>query len=105
MIQKLKLSQLSEKEPIGLLRVLSFDPDLYLVEVEINGICYSVVDEDDRPLSYRSQLAAKRPFRNRVVKKAVLRHQSTFDEMIGQQQREGSNQLEVSIQLPHLDYS
>jgi hypothetical protein len=53
---------------------------------------------------FRSQLAAKIPFKGFSVQRAVLEHQSYYDEMIGLQ-GEKVEPLLVDISLPDNDYS
>ncbi len=99
-IQELQAS----RAEISLLRLLSVELGLYLVEVEVDDQTLRVTDDQGQALVFRSQLAAKQPFKKLSVKKAVLRHESAYDEMVGLPAG-GENVMEVTIALPADDYS
>ncbi len=89
---------------IEVLRIRSLDPDLYLVEVQIAGERLRGVANDGQSFTARSQLAAKRPFKGLAIARAVVRHESSYDEMVGMPGR-ADNALETSIALPDDDLS
>jgi len=95
---------LKTRQHIKTLRLRSFEPDLYLVEVLLDQQFLTVTDDQAKNLVYRSQLAAKHPFKALSVDNAILLHASCYDEMIGQPVSLG-NQLETRISLPCNDYS
>ena len=100
------IGALNRNEPIDVLRVLSFEAEVYSVEVDIGDRTLLVKADDGSSLMFRSQLAAKKPFKTFDVRRAVLRHQSAYDEMIGiEHGSAGNNRLEVTIALPRDDYS
>jgi hypothetical protein len=90
---------------IALLRLRSFDPDLYLVELVIADRTYVVKDEQGRTLSFRSMLAAKKPFKGLTITRAEMVQESAYDEMVGQPLRQDRNTLQVNISLPDDDLS
>lgn len=96
-------SLLKKKPAIDSLTLLSFDMDIYLVELDIGGQSVRVVDDDGKPMAWRSQLLAKKPFKGLGIKRSRLRHESTYDEMIGMPPKGG--EMEVSIQNPDDDPS
>ncbi len=99
------IDDLHDRRPeIEVLCLRSLDPDLYLVEVLIGGERLRVTGSDGKSLTARSQLAAKRPFKGLTVMRAVVRHESSYDEMVGQPGRAG-NAMEVTISRPDDDLS
>ncbi len=98
-LEKITLEKLLETSPeIDLLRVRSCDPELYLVEVEIQQTCFLVTDNHGEMCRFRGLNAAKKPFAGLTIKNAVLVHESAYDEMIGQPA--SHNRMEVRISLP-----
>ena len=102
-MKKVRLSAINQyRNRIDVLRVLSFD-DIYLVEMDVAGETIQVVGDDNAPTSWRSQIAAKKPFKGLGITKTMLRHQSSYDEMI---RLGGSAEpMEVGIQNPDADPS
>ena len=98
----ISLSALHERDPtIDVLRIRSIDPELYIVEVEFDGQCLRVTDEDGEPLSFRGVPAAKQPFSSLTIREAFLVHESAYDEMVGQPTGgDGGNLMQVRIALP-----
>lgn len=81
---KIRLEVLQSQRPVIEQLVLkSFECEIYLVDVKIDSEEYQVVGEDDKPLMFRSQLAAKKPFKGLGVAQTLLRHSSPYSEMIG----------------------
>lgn len=103
-MRRITLKELDRSRSAQGLRLLGFDGDLYLVELEIDGHWYRVTDEQGAALQYRSQLAAKKPFKGLGITRALLRHRSAYDEMVGLPEG-GENLMEIGIQLPDYDYS
>jgi predicted RNA-binding protein len=90
---------------IELLRLRSFECSLYLVELVIEDETYLVKDEQGKMLSFRSVLAAKKPFKGFNIARAELVQESAYDEMIGQPVGDEKNTLRVSLGLPADDLS
>ncbi len=101
---RISLKDLHKNPRAQVLRLLSVAGDLYLIELEIEGQWHRVTDEAGAALQYRSQLAAKKPFKGLGITRALLRHESAYDEMVGLS-AEGKNVMEVNIQIPDRDYS
>lgn len=102
---KVTVDQLAKDRPaIAELRLKSFECEHYLVEVELASGRALVCNADGRPQVYRSQLAAKVPFKGMGIKRAVLEHQSHYDEMIGLSTT-SVEPLLVDISLPDNDLS
>ncbi len=98
-ITKLSLQTLRDLNPaIRLLRIRSCDPEVYLVEIESGDGCYLITDERGKVAKFRGMTAAKRPFEGLKIERAVLVHESAYDEMIGQPA--SHNTMEVNISLP-----
>lgn len=102
---KVTVDQLMKERPlITELRLKSFECEHYLVELELPAGRALLCNPEGRPRVFRSQLAAKVPFKNMGIKRAVLEHQSHYDEMIGL----ASSSVEpllVDISLPDNDLS
>lgn len=101
--RRITLEELSGRGPIEVLRLLSFDPEIYLVEVELEEGRYLLAGAGNVVLSFRSQLAAKAPFKGMHIQRTVLRHQSSYDEMIGLAPEPGGNAMEMRIAAPDAD--
>ncbi|MCB1647612.1 MAG: hypothetical protein KDI36_19275, partial [Pseudomonadales bacterium] len=56
---------------------------VYTTSVCLNGEMHRVVDDSGQSLIFRSQLAAKKPFRQLGITRTTLAHQSYYDEMVG----------------------
>ena len=83
---KISLNALLSAQPIIERLVLnSFGCAIYLVDVRVQSHTFRVVDEHGKPLVFRSQLAAKKPFKGLAVVETLLRHSSPYSEMIGLQ--------------------
>jgi hypothetical protein len=61
----------------------SFDMSLYLVELKVGQHQGMLVGENDRPLHFRSVEQVKGDMSDFSVLRVQLRHDSPFDEMIG----------------------
>lgn len=90
---------------IQVLRLRGHESEVYTVEVMIHDRYQVVTDSAGQSLMFRSQLAAKRPFKTLNVKQAILVHTSSYDEMIGQAAKTDANELQVTLRLPVDDYS
>jgi len=102
---KVTIDQLNRDRPvISELRLKSFECEHYLVQLTTDQGQSMLVDDNGRPQVFRSQLAAKIPFKGFIVQRAVLEHQSYYDEMIGLQASKVEPLL-VDISLPNNDYS
>lgn len=81
---KISLEALQSERPIIEQLVLkSFECEIYLVDVKIDSKDYQVVDAAGKPLMFRSQLAAKKPFKGLGISQTMLSHSSPYNEMIG----------------------
>ncbi len=80
----------------------SLDNCMYCADVHIGDDRHMLVAADGSAAHFRSLEAAKSAFEGVSVSDAVLRHQSAYDEMIGQP-ADGTNVMEVkiSLQTPH----
>ncbi|TDF35458.1 Na(+)-translocating NADH-quinone reductase subunit B [Alteromonadaceae bacterium M269] len=61
----------------------SYDMSLYLVELSVGQHTGMLCSEDGRPLHFRSVEQVKNSLSEFVVNQVLLRHESPFDEMIG----------------------
>jgi hypothetical protein len=61
----------------------SFDMSLYLVELNVGQHSGMLVGSNDRPLHFRSVEQVKNEMADFHIRNAQLKHESPFDEMIG----------------------
>lgn len=103
---KVTLQQLHQGHtPIANLIVQSFECEHYLVNItDTAGNRLIVCDEQGKPLAFRSQLEAKKPFKGLGIADTLLEHQSPYNEMIGIEVSP-VNALLVRIANPDQDYS
>ncbi|MFK8050425.1 MAG: DUF6482 family protein [Halioglobus sp.] len=79
--------------------VLSLDQALYQVLVNVDGKETLLKEDGGRPFRCRSLQGVREALVAMPVASLVLRHQSAYDEMIGQPLRERDNTLEVKLSL------
>ena len=91
------LSKLEKFFYIDKLVIHSLDLALYQVSVVVDGKEHFVTDDKGKFLRAHSILELQKQCRNLKVNKQVLRQQSAYDEMVGQPNRSGTNELEVLL--------
>ncbi|WP_028301852.1 DUF6482 family protein [Oceanospirillum beijerinckii] len=91
------LEQLKQQARIDKIVIHSIDGMLYQAYADIEGEEFLVVDEQSKPLRRNNKISLQEEFDSLACQKMTLRHQSAYDEMIGQPVREDSNLLEVSL--------
>lgn len=90
---------------VNTLIVQSFECEHYLVNIlDTDGNRLIVCDNHGKPLSFRSQLDAKKPFKGLGVIHTQLEHQSPYNEMIGINPSPVAA-MNVPISNPDQDYS
>ena len=77
----------------------SLDQALYQVTLEVGGREHLLVENDGRSFRRHSLQQVREALQPMPVASLRLRHQSAYDEMIGQPLREASNVLEVALSL------
>ena len=94
---KISLQQLQHS--VGLTRVVihSLDFSIYLAYAEFGGDPLLVTEADGKPLRTRNITEMKQRLAAVPLPALFLRHQSAYDEMIGQPIRQGDNGLEVPL--------
>ncbi len=98
-IEKITYSALLERKArIDLMRIRSFDPEMYIIEMEFDNGVYLITDDKGETLQFRGQQAAKKPFETLHITSAVLAHQSAYDEMVGQPP--SNNKMEMPTSVP-----
>lgn len=81
---KYLMSFLSKKiHRIERLEVQSFEMNVYLVKLTIDGQEGFVYDKQDRPMRFHNSQMIRDLFEHCEVEKAVMVHDSPYDEMIG----------------------
>lgn len=103
---KITLQQIQQSSvSINRLIIQSFECEHYLVNVvNANGQRLIVCDSSGKPLSFRSQLDAKKPFKGLNILDTQLEHQSPYNEMIGIEPSTMAI-MNVKIANPDQDYS
>lgn len=100
---KLSLAELELATRIDCLIVHSLENSLYQASVRLGTEEYWVTDGDGRILKHRNKADLLARFAKclarALIGRAVLRHSSAYDEMIGQPFREQANTLEVPLSL------
>lgn len=80
---KFPFSALSAQQPIDLLEVHSFEMNVYLVQLNIGSNTGMVYDDKDKPMRFFSTQQIREVFEDFIVEKAVMVHDTPYDEMIG----------------------
>ncbi len=95
---KLLLKQLSNHK-IDKLVINSLDQSLYQAVVQIGNEEHIVWETHEKPLITRNLMEIRGFFEELNIKEAVLRHESAYDEMIGHPVSDGTNRLEVPLDV------
>ncbi|MEP4148403.1 MAG: DUF6482 family protein [Halioglobus sp.] len=96
---KISLDALSRMDrPVSVI-IHSLDQALYQVTVSIAGETYLLTESSGSILRRHSLQQVRELLRDMPIKSVKLRHQSAYDEMIGQPVRTQDNTLEVSLSL------
>lgn len=77
--------------------IVSCDKEIYLAEAIVNGEMFWVLDAKQNRLQTRSLAAMKRALAPVVHTQAHLKHQSTYDEMIGNRSVDQSASMTLPI--------
>jgi hypothetical protein len=96
---KISIIRLADIGLIEDLEILSIDRALYTVRVFIQGQQYRVVNKYDKPYVKNSVEHIKKDLQGCQIANMALVHQSAFDEMVGQPDRESSNAIRVPLSL------
>ena len=96
---KISINRLADIDLIQDLEILSIDCALYTVRVVIQSQQYRVVDDNDKPYVKSSVELIKKDLKDCQIANIALVHQSAFDEMVGQPDRESSNAIRVPLSL------
>ncbi|WP_245582697.1 DUF6482 family protein [Oceanobacter kriegii] len=93
----LTVKQLRQIPRIDKLVIHAIDLSLYQVSVHVDGTEHFILDHQGRYLRSYNIVSLQAVFEGMAIGKQVLRHQSCYDEMVGQPSREGSNVMEVPL--------
>lgn len=77
----------------------SLEQALYQVTVELDGKTHLLVENSGKTFRCHNLQQAREALQTLPVASLTLRHQSAYDEMVGQAVREGCNALEVPLSL------
>lgn len=93
-----------KKSPIDIakLEVQSFEMNVYLVKLYVNGEQGFVYDNTDKPMRFNNSQQIRDTFEFCTVAEAVMIHDSPYDEMIGNPNKpEASMAMPFSMQQPY----
>ncbi len=82
---------------VSKLVINSLDCSLYQAVVVIDGIEHVVWENDKKSFLSRSLLKLRESFDHLQIGETVLRHESSYDEMIGQPRKLQSNRMELDL--------
>jgi len=91
------VKQLRQLPRIDKLVIHAIDLSLYQASVHVDGTEHYILDHQGRYLRSYNIVSLQAVFEGLAIGKQVLRHQSCYDEMVGQPARDGSNVLEVPL--------
>ena len=95
-MKKLSLKELGELQTVESLFVHSLERMIYQVSLITGGEEYLLYRDANTPFRSASLTEIKELFLDKPIGAAYLRHDSPYDEMIGQPNR-ASNRLEISL--------
>ncbi|MFC3094140.1 NADH-quinone reductase [Alteromonas sediminis] len=100
---KFVYSELLKNPPcIDLLEVHSFEMNVYLVNIAVGQHAGMVYDDSDKPKRFHSSGHIREAFAAFSVKKAVMVHDTPYDEMIGNPPKASEKMaLPFSMDLPY----
>ena len=88
---------LTQRGPIEKAIIESVDLALYRLLVVIDDKEVLVLEKENKPLVRHNQNSIRELLTPFTIKLLVLRHQSAFDEMVGQPPKAGSNRMEIPL--------
>lgn len=94
---RISLTELQHSRPVDKAIINSTERCLYYLSVEIGGEEYLVMNKQKRVLSARNKLDLQQIAEAASARRIVLRHESAYDEMVGQPLGEQGNRLEVQL--------
>jgi len=102
-MHKFFFSEIEDKSTvIDYLEVQSFEMNVYLVYVSIGGNSGMVYDKHDKPMRFFSTGHIREAFAHCAVEKAVMKHDTPYDEMIGNPPKSAEQMaLPFSMELPY----
>lgn len=80
---------------IDKLEVQSFEMNVYLVKLHTKDFSAFVYDKNDRPMRFSSSQQIRDAFELCEVSKAVMVHDSPYDEMVG-----NPNKAQIPTEMP-----
>ncbi len=94
---KITLTELARSTDQYDVVIHSLDRALYQATVALTQGEQLLLDDEHKPLRFRSLQAMREALALLDMRSLTLRHQSAYDEMIGQPPREGSNAMDVPL--------
>ncbi len=101
-MRKYYYSQLNRGLKIQLLEVLSFEMNMYLVKITLNGESGMLYEKPDALYRFTSKNAVREAFQFYNIEQAWLTQHSAYDEMVGNPPRsEAPLKVQFTMQLPY----
>ena len=94
---KLTITQFSALRDVADVTIHSLEQALYQVTVSLPAGPHLLVDKKGVTIRSRNLQSMREMLKVLPVRSITLRHESAYDEMVGQPVRESSNALEVNI--------
>lgn len=83
-MHKFLYKKIVETSPtIDYLEVQSFEMNVYLIQISIDGTTGFVFDDEDRPMRFYNAGHIREAFAQCEVKQSVMTHDTPYEEMIG----------------------
>jgi len=87
---------------IEILEVQSFEMNVYLVKIQIDGQSGFVYDKHDKPMRFHNSQQVRDMFEHCDVKKSFMTHDSPYEEMIGNPNKATTPmEMPFSMQQPY----
>ena len=91
------LAELSSFHRIDKAIIESLEQALYRLEIEVDGQIFYIFEAPGKSLVRRNKLDLQALLSDLPIKAWFLRHNSPYDEMVGQPQGSGANELLVPL--------
>lgn len=96
---KLTFNAFAQLEEPARVVIHSLEQALYQVSVEVGGKTHLLAENSGKIFRCHSLQQAREALQTLPVASLTLRHESAYDEMVGQPVREADNALEVPLSL------
>jgi hypothetical protein len=95
----IKISELAQYLRIPALYLYSLENCIFQAAVEIDGELRFITDDGGELISARTEQLLLAKLSNLRIESLYLRHESAYDEMVGQPEKLAGNRLEVPLSM------